>query len=225
MAIRVLIVDAHAVVRQGLRYMLEQREDLDVVGECADGEAAAQMVADLLPDVVLLDLLMPRRDGIATIRDLKQTTPSAAIIVLSSYHEDEQIVAAIKAGARSYLLKDAGAEEIVAAVRAAARGESTLHPLVATRVLQELRQRQVSSPLSQLTAREREILEMIARGHTNAEIAGILVIDEPTVRTHVANILTKLHLADRTQAAIFALRQRLVPLDDPAPGDTTNHVE
>lgn len=211
--IRVVIVDDHAVVRQGLRFMLEQRSDIEVVSECGDGEQAIKCATDLLPDVMLLDLLMPRMDGITAIREIKRLTPSVQIIVLTSYYEDEHIFRAIKAGALSYLLKDSSAQELVEAVRAAARGESKLHPMVAARVLREIHHRE-HTPLGDLTPRELEVLTCVARGRSNHEIAVELVISEPTVRTHVTNILSKLHLADRTQAAIFALQKRLIPLED-----------
>lgn len=211
--IRVVLADDHAVVRQGLRFMLEQRPDIQVVGECGDGAQALALVTDLLPDVALLDLLMPSMDGVAAAREIKRLAPSTQIIILTSYSEDEHIFNAIKAGALSYLLKDSSAQELVEAVRAAARGESKLHPMVAARVLREMQQRQ-QSPLNDLTPRELEVLTSIARGRSNHEIAQELVISEPTVRTHVANILSKLHLTDRTQAAIYALQQHLVPLKD-----------
>lgn len=209
----VVLADDHAVVRHGLRFMLEQRPDIQVAGECGDGARAVELVTELLPDVALLDLLMPVMDGIAATREIKRLAPSTQIIILTSYHDDEQIFAAIKAGALSYLLKDSSPQDLVAAVRAAARGESTLHPMVAARVLHEMRQRQ-ATPLNDLTPRELDVLARIARGRSNHEIASELVISEPTVRTHVANILSKLHLADRTQAAIYALQQRLVPLSE-----------
>jgi NarL family two-component system response regulator LiaR len=209
--IRVVLVDDHAVVRQGLRFLLEQQSDIEVIGEGKDGAQGVDLVTGLLPDVVLLDLLMPKMDGITAVREMKRATPSTQIIILTSYYEDDQVFGAIKAGAISYLLKDAGPEELVEAVRAAARGEGVLHPMVAARVLREMQQR---SPLDWLTAREREVLTLIARGRSNAEIAAELVIGEGTVKTHVSNILTKLHLADRTQAAIYALQQHLVPLKD-----------
>ena len=211
--ISVVLADDHAVVRHGLRFMLEQRTDIVVVGECGDGARAVELVTELVPDVALLDLLMPVMDGIAATREIKRLAPSTQIIILTSYYEDEQIFNAIKAGARSYLLKDTGPGELVGAVRAAARGESTLHPMVAARLLNEVQQRE-HAPLDDLTPRELEVLSRIARGRYNHEIAQEMVISEPTVRTHVTNILTKLHLADRTQAAIYALQQHLVPLKD-----------
>jgi NarL family two-component system response regulator LiaR len=211
--IKVVLADDHAVVRHGLRFMLEQRPDIQVVGECDDGARAVELIVELLPDVALLDLLMPTMDGVAATREVKRLAPSTQIIILTSYHEDEQIFNAIKAGALSYLLKDSSPHELVDAVRAAARGESKLHPMVATRLLREMQQRQ-QSPLSDLTPRELDVLTRIARGRSNHEIAQELVVSEPTVRTHVMNILTKLHLTDRTQAAIYALQQNLVPLKD-----------
>ena len=211
--ISVILADDHAVVRHGLRFMLEQRPDIQVVGECEDGARAVELVAELLPNVALLDLLMPTMDGIAAAREIKRLAPSTQIIVLTSYYDDEQIFAAIKAGALSYLLKDSSPQELIEAVRAAARGESKLHPMVAARMLREMQQRQ-HLPLNDLSPRELDVLTRIARGRSNHEIAQELVISEPTVRTHVANILSKLHLSDRTQAAIYALQQHLVPLKD-----------
>ncbi len=211
--IRVLIVDDHEVVRQGLRFVLERQQDIAVVGESGDGEQALALVAELVPDVVLLDLLMPKMDGVTAIREIKRLTPGTQIMILTSYYEDDHIFSAIKAGALSYLLKDISPPDLIAAVRAAARGESVLHPMVATRVLQEMQQKE-RSPLNDLTPRELEVLTRIARGRSNYEIARELVIGEGTVKMHVSNILSKLHLADRTQAAIYALQRRLVPLDD-----------
>jgi NarL family two-component system response regulator LiaR len=213
--IRIVIVDDHPVVRQGLRLMLEQRPDLEVVGEGVDGAQALALALDLVPDVMLLDLLMPGADGISAIREIKRLTPMTQVIILTSFAEDEYIFDAIKAGALSYLLKDSRPDDLVAAVRAAQRGESVLHPMVASRLLREVRGRErAPSPLRDLTPRELEVLTQVARGRSNSEIARELVLSEATVRTHMANILSKLHLADRTQAAIYALRQRLVPLDD-----------
>jgi NarL family two-component system response regulator LiaR len=193
--------------------MLEQRPDIRVVGECGDGARAIELITELLPDVALLDLLMPTMDGVAAAREIRRLAPGAQIIILTSYHEDEQIFNAIKAGALSYLLKDCSPQELIEAVRAASRGESKLHPMVAARVLREVQGGQ-HSPLNGLTPRELDVLTRIARGRSNHEIARELVISEPTVRSHVASILTRLHLTDRTQAAIYALQQNLVPLKD-----------
>ena len=197
----------------GLRLLLEQQPDLTVVGEGGNGEQAIALAAALLPDVVLLDLLMPKMDGVTAVRKIKEITPTTQIIVLTSYYEDDQIFGVIKAGALSYLLKESSPEEVVAAVRAAATGESRLHPMVADRLLCEVQQRD-RSPLGELTPRELEVLAQIARGRSNQEIATELSVSERTVKTHVSNILSKLHLADRTQAAIYALQQRLVPLKE-----------
>jgi NarL family two-component system response regulator LiaR len=211
--IRIAIIDDHAVVRQGIRFLLEQQSDMEVIGEGKDGVQGVAMVSSLVPDVVLLDLLMPRMDGLAAIREIKRLVPTTQVIVLTSYYKDEQVFSAIKAGALSYLLKDVGPEELVEAVRAAARSESILHPMVAGRILREIQQ-QSQSPLHELTPRELAVLIRIARGLSNHEIANELTISEPTVRTHIANILSKLNLADRTQAAIYALQKHLVPLND-----------
>jgi NarL family two-component system response regulator LiaR len=211
--ISVIIVDDHVVVRKGLRLLLEQQPDITVVGEGGDGEQAISLAAELLPDVALLDLLMPKVDGLTAVREIKRITPSTQVIVLTSYHEDDQIFGVIKAGALSYLLKDTSPEELVAAVRGAIQGESKLHPMVAARVLREVQQRD-HSPLADLTPREVDVLTLIARGRSNYEIANELSIGERTVKSHVSNILSKLHLADRTQAAIYALQQRLVPLKE-----------
>ena len=211
--ISLVIVDDHVVVRKGLRLLLEQQPDMVVVGEGSGGEQAVALATTLLPDVMLLDLLMPKLDGVAAVRKIKEITPITQIIVLTSYAEDDYIFSVIKAGALSYLLKESGPEEVVAAIRAAAQGESRLHPMIASRLLRELQQRQ-RSPLADLTPRERDVLAQIARGRSNQEIASALSVSERTVKTHVSNILSKLHLADRTQAAIYALQQHLVPLKD-----------
>lgn len=211
--INVIIVDDHVVVRKGLRLLLEQQPDIKVVGEGGDGEQAIELAAQLVPDVVLLDLLMPKMDGVTAVREIKRITPTTQVIILTSYYEDNHIFGAIKAGALSYLLKEASPEELVAAVQAAAQGESKLHPMVAARLLKEI-QRRDRSPLAEFTPRELDVLRQIACGRSNHEIAIELVLGERTIKTHVSNILSKLHLADRTQAAIFALQQRVVPLKD-----------
>ncbi len=211
--IRVAIVDDHPIVRQGLRFLLEQQAGIEVVGEGEDGDQALKLVEAELPDVLLLDLLMPKMDGISAVRAIKRVAPSVQIMILTSYFEDDQIFAVIKAGALSYLLKDTRPQGLVAAVRAAARGESVLHPQVAARILGEMQQPgQVL--LDELTPRELEVLTHLAHGRSNHEIAVELILGEQTVKTHVSNILSKLQLADCTQAAIYALQQRLVPLDD-----------
>ena len=210
--ITVFIVDDHAVVRHGIRALLEAEDDFLVVGEANSGGEAVLFAADLAPDVVLMDLLMPEMDGVEATRLLKQRSPSSQIIVLTSYHEDEHIFPAIRAGALSYLLKGVGLEELTEAVRKAARGEATLHPHVAARLVQELKgtSQETSTLYQTLSQREREVLRLIAEGLSNAQIAERLVIAERTVKSHINNILSKLHLADRTQAAIFAWRSGMM---------------
>jgi NarL family two-component system response regulator LiaR len=210
--IRVLVVDDHKVVRQGIRFLLSQEPGIEVVGECENGAQAVQAVQRLHPEVVLLDLLMPVMDGIAALRSIMETAPLTRVIVLTSDQDDRRVVEAIRGGALSYLLKTAGVEEVVDSVHAAARGESTLHPLAASRLMQEVR-RPKPEMVDELSARELEVLGALARGRSNKEIARALGIREETVKTHVSNILSKLHLADRHQAAIYALQRRLVPLD------------
>jgi NarL family two-component system response regulator LiaR len=211
--IRVLLVDDHIVVRRGLSALLATYDEIEVIGEAGGGTAGIDLAGRLLPDVVLMDLVMPEMDGIEATRGVRAVSPSTHVIVLTSYSEDERIFPAIKAGALSYLLKDVGPDELVRAIKAARRGEATLHPAVAARLMQELSGAR-TSPLDQLTEREREVLMCIAHGMSNAEIADQLIIGERTVKTHVSNILSKLHLQDRTQAALLALRERLVPLDE-----------
>ena len=210
--IRVLIVDDHNVVRQGLRFLLEHEAEIEVVGDCADGASAIRTIETLVPNVVLLDLQMPGMDGVTTLRELKARSPATQVIVLTSHQGDDLIFDTVRAGATSYLLKTAGVEEVVRAVHAAARGESVLDPSVAARVLQEMRGRD-REPVDALSPREIDVLRALARGRSNKEIAAALHIGEETVKTHVSNILSKLHLADRTQAAIYGLQKRLVPLD------------
>jgi NarL family two-component system response regulator LiaR len=210
--IQVLLIDDHAVVRRGLSAFLSTYSEIAVVGEASSGAEGIELASRLLPDVVLMDLLMPEMDGIEATRRIRAAVPSAQVIVLTSYSEDERIFPAIKAGALSYLLKDVKPDDLVRAIKAARRGEATLHPSVAARLMRELTAAR-SSPLDELTEREREVLTYVAQGMSNAEIAAQLIIGERTVKTHVSNILSKLHLQDRTQAALLALRERLVPLD------------
>jgi NarL family two-component system response regulator LiaR len=211
--IGVLIVDDHQVVRQGLRFLLEQEDDIQVLGEAADGPSAIAAVRTLAPTVVLLDLFLPGQDGISVLGQLKQDRPATEVLMLTSSHDDEHLLAAIRAGALAYLPKTAGVDQVVTAVRAAARGESVLEPRIAARLVREVRQATIRRrPLDQLSPRELEVLAALARGRTNRQIARALEIGEETVKAHVSSILAKLQLADRTQAAIFGLQQRLVPL-------------
>ncbi len=213
-AIRVLIVDDHAVVRQGLRAFLQTQDDVEIAGEAADGDEAIRQVRELVPDVVLMDLVMPKLDGIAAIREMRALSPSTKVLVLTSFADDDKVFAAVKAGAAGYLLKDVRPQELGDAIRTVYRGEALLHPTVAAKLMQELARsgRRQASPDS-LTDRELDVLRLIARGMSNKEIALELGIAEKTVKTHVSNILQKLHLADRTQAALYAVRERLVDLE------------
>jgi NarL family two-component system response regulator LiaR len=210
--ISLLIVDDHQLVRWGVRTFLATQPDIMVVGEAGSGEEALRMAAELVPDVALMDLVMPSMSGVETTRKLKQISPRTQIIMLTSYHEDEHIFPAILAGALSYILKDVGTEELADAVRKAARGEAVMHPQVAARVVQELQGTRPTrlAPLPGLSEREYDVLRLIAEGCSNAQIAERLVISENTVKSHVSNILSKLHLADRTQAAIYAWREGVV---------------
>lgn len=213
--ITVLLVDDHKVVRQGVRAFLQAQADIEVVGEADSGETAVTLAAKHAPDVVLMDLVMPGMDGVAATRQVKAQSPRTQIIMLTSYHEDEHIFPAIRAGALSYLLKDIDPTALADAVRQAAQGEAVLHPRVASRVVQELhgsRQESVNV-FTELSDRELEVLRLIADGANNSSIAEQLVISEKTVKSHVSNILSKLHLADRTQAAVLAWREGVVRRD------------
>lgn len=216
-AIRVLIADDHAVVRQGLRTFLELQDDMEVVADVADGEAAMRAAEELRPDVVLMDLVMPGMGGVEAIRTLRERRPEARVLVLTSFIEDEKLFPAVRAGAAGYLLKDVQPAELVRAIRGAYEGEALLHPAVAARLMEEFA---ADSPPSgdALTAREREVLDLIASGLSNKLIARELGIAEKTVKTHVSSILGKLGLTDRTQAALYAVRAGLVDADRVGPG-------
>lgn len=206
--IRVLIVDDHTVVRRGLRGFFDLLDDIEVVGEAEDGRRAVAMVETLRPEVVLMDIVMPQMDGIAAIGEIKKTHPEIEIVALTSFIEEDRVTAALEAGATGYLLKDAEADDVAAAVRRAHAGEVHLDPQVARMLAQRVR-----NPLPDhepLTEREREVLRLVARGHSNKEIASLLDITERTARTHVSNILGKLDLASRTQAALWAIEHKAV---------------
>lgn len=210
--ISILIVDDHGVVRQGVRAFLEAQADLSVVGEAESGEQAVQLAQKYFPDVVLMDLLMSGMNGVEATRLVKQVSPRSHVIVLTSYYEDENIFPALRAGALSYTLKDIHPTELVEAIRKAAQGESVLHTRVASRIIQEVREFKPAVPAAfgELTERELDVLRLIAKGESNATIAGKLVLSEKTVKGHVSNILSKLHIVDRTQAAAFAWQQGLM---------------
>ena len=210
--ISVLIVDDHPIVRQGLRQLMEVQPDIDVLAEAENGQDAIKLASDTLPDVVLMDLMMPDVNGVDATREIREVSPHTQVVVLTSHHEDALVFPAIKAGALSYLLKSSLPDEVVDAVRSASRGEARLHSRVAKRLMREV---SGDSPsLDMLTERELEVLGLIATGNGNQDIATALTLSEKTVKTHVSNILSKLQLADRTQAAIYALKQRIVPLED-----------
>jgi len=210
--ISILIVDDHEVVRNGIRAYLSTLPEFLVVAEAASGEEALQLVAEHIPDVVLMDLIMPGMDGVETTRQLKKISPRTQVVVLTSYHEDVHIFPALKAGATSYILKDMKMEKLVDTIHRAVDGEVTLHPFVAARVLQNIRgeNNEEQSLFTDLTERELDVLKLIANGLSNSQIAAELVISENTVKGHVSNILSKLHLADRTQVAVYAWQKGIV---------------
>jgi two-component system, NarL family, response regulator LiaR len=215
--IRVLIVDDHTIVRKGIRALLAEIEGFEVVGEAGDGQAAITQAATLHPDVILMDLAMPKMDGIEAIRQIKLSQPESHILVMTSFATDDKVFPAIKAGALGYLLKESAPEELVEAIRQIHRGESSLHPAIARKVLQEITHPSDRPPTpNPLTEREGEVLRLVAQGLSNQDIARKLNISDPTVRTHVSNILGKLQLATRIQAALYALREGLVALDSGA---------
>jgi NarL family two-component system response regulator LiaR len=210
--ISILIVDDHEVVRNGIRAYLSTLPEFQVVGEADSGEEAIKLVAELIPDVVLMDLILPDMDGVETTREVKKISPRTQVVVLTSYHEDVHIFPALKAGAISYILKDMKMDKLVETIHRAVDGEVTLHPLVAARVLQNIRgeNSEEQTLFTDLTERELDVLKLIASGLSNSQIAAELVISENTVKGHVSNILSKLHLADRTQVAVYAWQKGIV---------------
>jgi NarL family two-component system response regulator LiaR len=224
-AIRVLLVDDHAIVRDGIRAVLRTQPDIEVAGEANNGRDAVAEAQTLRPDVILMDLVMPGMDGIEAIRQIMGSQPESRILVLTSFSAEDKVFPAIKAGAMGYLLKDCDSEELVRAIYQVYRGEPSLYPKIARMLLQEIGSARPptggeTSPrpepaVDPLTERELDVLKLLARGQSNREIADALLIAEGTVRTHVSNILSKLHLASRTQATLFALREGLTSLDDP----------
>lgn len=214
-AIRVLIADDHPIVRDGLRTLINTESGMDLVGEAANGAEAVEKARVLKPDVILMDLVMPVKDGIQAITEIKQAEPKVSILVLTSFSEEDKVFPAIRAGAMGYLLKDTTPQQLLQAIYAVHNGEASLHPSIALQLIREINQPSDLPPAEDpLSERELEVLRLVAQGLTNQEIAERLVRSEWTIRTHVRNILSKLHLANRTQAALYALREGLADLDD-----------
>lgn len=218
--IRVLVADDHDIVRKGIRALLATEPDIDVVGEANDGAKAITEAARLRPDVILMDLVMPNVGGIDAIQAITAEQNTAHILVLTSFATDDMVFPAIKAGALGYLLKDSGPDELIQAIHEVHRGESSLHPTIARKLLQEIAgpapqsNARAGDGVDPLTEREVDVLRLVAQGQSNREIGEELVISEATVRTHMSNILSKLHLASRTQAALYALREGIARLED-----------
>ncbi len=212
--IRILITDDHAVVREGLRTFISTEAGMEVIGEAADGVEAVSKACDLRPDVILMDMAMPRMGGLEAIQRIKEQCPDAQILVLTSFSDDETVFPAIKAGALGYLLKNTSPDRLLNAIRDVHQGKPSISPDIANKLMLEMQRKSNLPPTTEpLTDREMDVLKLVARGMTNQEIAEALVISEGTVRTHVSNILAKLHLANRTQAALYALREGYSPLN------------
>jgi NarL family two-component system response regulator LiaR len=213
-SIRILITDDHAVVREGLRTLIGTEPGMEVVGEAEDGFEAVQKACNLWPDVILLDMVMPRMDGLEAINEIKRECPEARILVLTSFSDDEKVFPAIKAGALGYLLKNAAPERLLNAIRDVHQGKPSMSSDIAKKLMRELQRSSELPPTEEpLTQREMDVLRLVAQGLSNQEIAEALVLGEGTVRSHVSNILAKLHLANRTQAALYALREGIAPLN------------
>ena len=214
--IRVLIADDHPIVREGLRTLIASEPGIELVGEATDGAEAVALARALRPDVILMDLIMPVKDGLAAINEIKAGDPDVSILVLTSFSEQDKVFPAIRAGALGYLLKDTAPDQLLQAIYDVHRGEPSLHPSVALQLIREINQPSELSPAPDpLSPRELQVLKLLAQGLTNQEIADRLVISEWTVRTHVRNILGKLHLANRMQAALYALREGIAGLHGP----------
>lgn len=218
MAIRVLIADDHHIVRRGLVFFLKTQELIEVVGEAANGKEAVELALKLKPDLILMDLIMPEMDGIQATKIIKSEIPDIKIMMLTSFSDQEHVIPAVEAGASGYQLKDIQPDELVSSIKSIMNGENQLHPKATSLVLKHLsiHNRQERKPIDDLTKRELEVLKEIASGKSNKEIASSLFITEKTVKTHVSNVLAKLGLADRTQAALYAVRHQLVDQQPPS---------
>jgi NarL family two-component system response regulator LiaR len=213
--IRILVADDHPIVRKGLHTLISSEPDLEWVGEAADGIEVVEQALALRPDIILMDMVMPRQDGVEAVKQIKARYPEVGILIITSFAEDDKIFPAIKAGALGYLLKDSAPQELLQAIYDVFQGKPSLHPTIALKMIQEIQQLSDLPPtVEPLTEREVEILKFIAQGFTNQEIAAQLVVSERTIGNHVGNILNKLHLANRTQAALYALKKGLATLDD-----------
>jgi NarL family two-component system response regulator LiaR len=213
--IRILVADDHPIVRKGLHTLISSEPDLEWVGEAADGIEVVEQALALRPDIILMDMVMPRQDGVEAVKQIKARYPEVGILIITSFAEDDKIFPAIKAGALGYLLKDSAPQELLQAIYDVFQGKPSLHPTIALKMIQEIQQPSPLPPtVEPLTEREVEILKFIAQGFTNQEIATQLVVSERTIGNHVGNILNKLHLANRTQAALYALKKGLATLDD-----------
>jgi NarL family two-component system response regulator LiaR len=214
-AIRVLIVDDHTIVRKGIRIFLSEMSDIQVVGEAENGLDAISLAKQLEPDVILMDLLMPKMDGIDATRQITAKQPKVRVLVLTSFVGDEKIFPAIKAGAMGYLLKDSEPSELIQSIYRVYRGEPSLHPMIARKMMKEILEQPLTKSTSEpLTAREVEVLQLLAKGLSNDEIAAQLVISEVTVRTHISHLLAKLHMANRVQATLYALREGIASIEE-----------
>ena len=214
--IHVLVADDHAVVREGLRALINGKSDMELIGEAADGDEAITQARSLQPDVILMDVIMPRKDGIQAIREIRRENSQARIMVLTSFGDENKILSAIRAGALGYLLKDSSPQELVEAIRCVFRGDASLQPAIAKKLILKFDESyKPMTDVDTLSERELAVLKLVAHGLSNETIAQQLTVTEGTVRVHVSNILGKLHLENRTQAALYALREKLVLLDDP----------